>query len=143
MLLIPYDDTVCLRCAATAAIIRTGYCRCRCVLYILLRNVSVGVYVAVAVAVAAAAAATSTAIQVSGLRGGAVVGSDEGTEEDADSFEDLDDDDFDDGMMDEEDFGEANFVDRLKQDWRKTPIITRTFFQVIRSPPFRSMSLSQ
>ena len=76
--------------------------------------------------------------QVSGLRGGAVVVSGEGTEEDADSFEDLDDDDFDDGMMNEEDFGEANFVDRLKQDWRKTPIITRTFFQVTRSPPFRS-----
>ena len=70
-------------------------------------------------------------VQISGLRGGA---SGEGTEEDADSFEDLDDDDFDDGMMNEEDFGEANFVDRLKQDWRKTPIITRTFFQVIFYP---------
>ena len=32
--------------------------------------------------------------------------------------------------MTEEDFGEANFVDRFKQDWRKTPIITKTFFQV-------------
>ena len=81
------------------------------------------------VAVAAGVAAASTAIQVSGLRGGAVVGSGEGTEEDADSFEALDDDDFDDGMN-EEDFGEANFVDELKQDWRKTPINTRTFFQV-------------
>lgn len=33
-------------------------------------------------------------------------------------------------MTEEEDFGEANFVDRLKQDWKKTPIITKTFFQV-------------
>lgn len=45
----------------------------------------------------------------------------------------MDDDVFDqddDGMMNEDDFGEANFVDRFKQDLRKTPLITRTFFQV-------------
>lgn len=64
--------------------------------------------------------------QASGLRGGSV--SSDSSEED---FDDLDDDDFDDdGMMDEEDFGEANFFGRLNQDWKKTPIITRSFFQV-------------
>lgn len=63
---------------------------------------------------------------MSGLRGGAAA-----SEESEDDFDALDDDDFDDGMLDEEDFGEANFIERLKQDWRKTPIITRTFFQVM------------
>lgn len=66
--------------------------------------------------------------QASELRGGATGGVDS-EEEDDDSLDD-DDEDFDDDGMDEEDFGEANFVDRLKQDWRKTPIITKTFFQV-------------
>lgn len=64
--------------------------------------------------------------QVSGLRGGAARS--EESEEEFDESDDLDD--IGDGLMDEEDFGEANFIDRLKQDWRKTPVITRTFFQV-------------
>lgn len=58
------------------------------------------------------------------------------SEEDFDALDDEDEDDFDDGMMAEEDFGEANFVDRLKQDWKKTPVITRTFFQVTRARSF-------
>lgn len=57
------------------------------------------------------------------------------SEDDGEGSEDsLDDDDFEDedgdGLMDEEDFGEANIVDRFKQDWKKTPIITKTFFRV-------------
>ncbi|CBJ26891.1 Derlin (Degradation in endoplasmic reticulum protein) (Der1-like protein) [Ectocarpus siliculosus] len=53
----------------------------------------------------------------SGLRGGA-------------DDEDSDDEDYDDDEEEEEDFGEASFVDRLKQDWKKTPVITRAYFQV-------------
>ncbi|CAM9613723.1 unnamed protein product [Ectocarpus fasciculatus] len=59
----------------------------------------------------------------SGLRGGAASLDDE--DSDDGSLEDYDDDD-----DEEEDFGEAGFVDRLKQDWKKTPIITRTYFQI-------------
>lgn len=67
-------------------------------------------------------------VQVRGLRGGAIAGGDSSQGEEDHS---LDDDDFDDeDMTEEEDFGEANFVDRFKQDWKKTPIITKTFFQV-------------
>lgn len=66
--------------------------------------------------------------QARGLRGGAIAGADSSEDEGDHS---LDDDNFDDedDMTEEEDFGEANFVDRFKQDWRKTPIITKTFFQ--------------
>lgn len=67
------------------------------------------------------------------LRGGAAAGAD--SSEDEEDLDVDDDDDFEDeDMTEEEDFGEANFVGRLKQDWRKTPIITKTFFQVQRQP---------
>lgn len=65
--------------------------------------------------------------QATGLRGGAAAVDD--TSEDEDSDESLGDDDDEDDFEDE-DFGEAGFVGRLAQDWKKTPVITRTFFQV-------------
>ena len=69
----------------------------------------------------------AAAEQVRELRGGATSDSSEGEEDH--SLDD--DDDFDDeDMTEEEDFGEATFIDRFKQDWAKTPIITKTFFQV-------------
>lgn len=73
----------------------------------------------------------AAAEQASGIRGGAT-GGDDSAEESDDILEDDDEDVFedDDGAMDEEDFGEANFIGRLQQDWRKTPIITKTFFRV-------------
>lgn len=68
--------------------------------------------------------------QVRGLRGGAVAGGESSESEEDRSLDD--DDDFDDeDMTEEEDFGEATFIDRFKQDWRKTPIITKTFFKVM------------
>lgn len=61
------------------------------------------------------------------LRGG----EDDSSDDLDDDFEDLDEDyDTEEGLVNEQDFGEANFVERLKQEWKKTPIITRTFFQV-------------
>lgn len=76
---------------------------------------------------------STAADQARGLsvRGGAAASADSAEDDSEDS---LDDDDFEDedgdGLMDEEDFGEANIVDRFKQDWKKTPIITKTFFRV-------------
>lgn len=61
------------------------------------------------------------------LRGGGTSSSEESEEEEDDGMFDADEDE---GAVDEEDFGEANFVDRLRQDWANTPIITKTFFQV-------------
>lgn len=61
------------------------------------------------------------------LRGGG----DDSSDDSDDYFEDLDEGyDTEEGLVDEQDFGEANFIERLKQEWKKTPIITRTFFQV-------------
>lgn len=71
----------------------------------------------------------TAAEQASGLRGGATG---DHSDEDDDILDDTDEDAFedDDGAMGEEDFGEANLLGRLQQDWRKTPIITKTFFRV-------------
>lgn len=64
------------------------------------------------------------------LRGGG----DDSSDDWDDDFEDQDDDyDAEEGLVNEQDFGEASFIERLKQDWKKTPIITRTFFQASQS----------
>ena len=67
--------------------------------------------------------------QVRDLRGGAVPS--DASDEIFDSLSDEDEDDLE--LVDEEDFDEASFAKRLKQDWVKTPIITRTFFQASQS----------
>lgn len=64
------------------------------------------------------------------LRGGGTSSSEEEAGEEEEEEDGIFDADEDEGVVDEEDFGEANFIDRMRQDWANTPIITKTFFQV-------------